>query len=515
MTKWVIIALWASVAGVAAMTVNDWLAVNGANEATFLRQQEDGRRWTWDILQTEVWAWRFAAGIEAEFDHPRRPAFETRGGIYPEGNELVQRYGRYRDDIFDVRAGTFDKTFGKGLTLRSYEDRDFDVYQRLDGGVADAHIAFAGRQWGDVTALWGRNVRDEELQEGSDRVAGGQLTVRPVDFLYLTGSAVQAKVENVSLPEHPMEDEKLYSGGLGGGWRYFDAYAEYATRAGYNFAAADNSGGHGLYAILNGYLPRVSISGEYKQYEDLAYPYDNPPPVSYDSRMITGATGLSPGEWGYFVQATATPLRDLRIRGGYSYADDVVGEQTEKTQMVKEYFAKLRYDFPGDVDVVLEPGFEYLADVLYLGALRSGEMRRIPSAKVSWTPFDDHSFFAKVERERRMSYTVDEEFIDNRIGGGYTYSSWLGITLDYEDSTERVQETVDPGDPLAGIPPVYRMKNNWLWGELRLTWYHELFQNHVLTIGYGSRRGGWVCSSGVCKQEAPFSGLRVALESSF
>jgi hypothetical protein len=87
--------------------------------------------------------------------------------------------------------------------------------------------------------------------------------------------------------------------------------------------------------------------------------------------------------------------------------------------------------------------------------------------------------------------------------------------VSYEDTDERTQELVDPGDPLNNVPSVYRYKNNWLWGEVRLTWYSRTFQNHVLTLGYGSQRGGLVCSSGVCHEQAPFNGLKIALESSF
>jgi len=221
-----------AVGGAGAVGITDWLHINGTNEAVYLRQREDGHRWTWDILQTEVWAWRFAVGVEAEFDHPRRPVYEKQFVPDPEGNELVQRYGRYRDDVFDVRAGNYDKTLGKGLTLRSYEDRDFGVYQRLDGGLGDACVPVAGREWGNVTALWGKNNRDEEEYEEGDRVGGGQLTFKPWDFFYVTGSGAQAKVENVAT--HEREDNDLYAYGLGGGWRYFDLYGEYATRRSYD-----------------------------------------------------------------------------------------------------------------------------------------------------------------------------------------------------------------------------------------------------------------------------------------
>lgn len=508
----VVLALVAA-AGAGAVDVRDWLSINGTNEAVYMRQREDGHRWTWDILQTEVWAWRFAAGVEAEFDHPRRPVFET-NELNIEGDELVQRYVRYRDDIFDLRAGNYDKTLGKGLTLRSYEDRDFDVYQRLDGGVADAYVSVGGRDWFDVTALWGRNKHDDEKQDNYDRVGGGQLTITPVDFFYLTGSAVRAEVENEETQDHQMEENTLYAGGLGGGWQYFDLYGAYATRDGYDALFQEEKEGKGFYGIITGYLPRSSVSFQYKSYEDLAYRYNNPPPVSVDENMITGPDSPSRGEWGYYVQASANPVNDVRVRGGYSYADDKVGENDVKAEELEQYFANVRYDLPWPV--VVEGQYEHLGKLEILGEDVFGDIKRTPSLTMSWTPWDDHSFSTKFEREEKTDYTAGGRvFVYNRADVGYTYSSWLGLTVSYEDTDQKAQELIDPGDPLGGIPAEYRYKNNWVWGEVRLSWYHKVFQNHVLTLGYGSRRGGLVCSSGVCKIEAPFTGVKVALESSF
>ncbi len=504
----------AAAAGAYGVDMTEWLSVNGTNTAVYLRQREDGHRWTWDILQAEVWAWRFAAGAEAEFNHPRRPVFES-NELDIEGDELIQRYARYRDDIFDLRAGNYDKTLGKGLTLRSYEDRDFGVYQRLDGGVADAYVPVGGRDWIDVTALWGRNKHEKEKQERYDRVAGGQLTVRPADFFYVTGSGAKADVvEDPETSGRDTSENTVYAGGLGGGWQYFDLYGEYAVREGYDTIFQEDVEGKGFYGIVTGYMPRSSVSFQYKLYDDLAYRYNNPPPVSVDENMLTGTGSASRGEWGYYVQASANPISDVHVRGGYSYADDKVGENDVKAEELEQYLADVRYDLPWSV--VVEGAYEHLGKLQYLGMDVFGDIRRTPSLTVSWTPWDDHSFSTKFEREEKTDYTAGGGiFIYNRADVGYTYSSWLGLTVSYEDSDQKAQELVDPGDPLRGIPAVYRFKNNWLWGEVRLNWYSEVLQNHVLTIGYGSRRGGQVCSSGVCQTEAPFTGLKVSLESSF
>jgi len=137
--------------------------------------------------------------------------------------------------------------------------------------------------------------------------------------------------------------------------------------------------------------------------------------------MITGPTTPTPGEWGYLVQVSANPLRDVRFRGGYSYADDKVGEQKVKTQEAEQGLATLRYDLPWPV--VIEGGYEYLAKLNIFGEGKSGDVRKTPSLMVSWTPWDDHSFSADFERERRTDYTAGGRvFVYNRANAGYTYS---------------------------------------------------------------------------------------------
>jgi hypothetical protein len=44
----ILILVFTAAAGAGAVGITDWLSVNGTNEAVYLRQREDGHRWTWD-----------------------------------------------------------------------------------------------------------------------------------------------------------------------------------------------------------------------------------------------------------------------------------------------------------------------------------------------------------------------------------------------------------------------------------------------------------------------------------
>ena len=51
------------------------------------------------------------------------------------------------------------------------------------------------------------------------------------------------------------------------------------------------------------------------------------------------------------------------------------------------------------------------------------------------------------------------------------------------------------------------------WIEAEATW--KLNQTNILTVAYGSERGGLRCSGGICKFINPFNGFRMTIQSIF
>jgi hypothetical protein len=95
---------------------------------------------------------------------------------------------------------------------------------------------------------------------------------------------------------------------------------------------------------------------------------------------------------------------------------------------------------------------------------------------------------------------TDEKYNYLRPSLGYSYNSRLYVAFDYERTNHEVAVA-------AGQPPA---KTQWLFGQAR----YVITDQHSVTVGYGTRRGGKICSGGMCRVESPFDGL-MNLTSSF
>jgi hypothetical protein len=54
-------------------------------------------------------------------------------------------------------------------------------------------------------------------------------------------------------------------------------------------------------------------------------------------------------------------------------------------------------------------------------------------------------------------------------------------------------------------------KKMWIVAELS----YRFNSNNIITLMYGDERGGQICSTGLCRQVLPFSGLRISLLTNF
>jgi hypothetical protein len=107
------------------------------------------------------------------------------------------------------------------------------------------------------------------------------------------------------------------------------------------------------------------------------------------------------------------------------------------------------------------------------------------------------------EYEKRTVNVGDEDnevtYTDYILEVGSSWASKLNGTVYYEKTNEE--------------PDEYALlkKKQFVFYEIN----YFLSNEHKVTVGYGSLRGGEVCSGGVCKYEIPFEGLRVTLTSVF
>ncbi|MCP4231363.1 MAG: hypothetical protein GY771_14610, partial [bacterium] len=484
-----------------ALDLGDQIYIMGNTTATYLQQKENRQRWMWDDLSAELTVMNATIGIQADLYQPKRLKFGNPPDSL-EHNEIDRRYFRYRDDTFTAYIGHYEKTLGRGLAFRSFNNLAFDEDNIVDGVMASTDIY----DFADITALFGSWT--EEGHDKPHKARGGEINLYPFGLfeslpdrmLGLKGELVSAEVDVGGV------GYDLQMLGIGGSfnWDYFDVYSEYVYRSGYDvYGKVDNNYGTGIYVSGNVYIPYISIGGQFKDYHHLKYPFCDPPTVTDSGQSINDGGN----EWGYMFTAGSRPFDELFVEGGYAKSEmdpEIVGSTTN-TGDLQEFFFASNYQVPFDFfDATLEAGYTYWDESSLrvdpnLGNLTTGTLRKWPWGKLHYNPFDDHAISMEGEYESRTLHQSERTYTDRRWAIGYTFRSITGVTARYEDSNELVSERF--GNGINDIRKVHQ----WIWYE----GFVDIGSGRKLTLGYGAQRGGYVCSSGVCPEEAPSTGFKV------
>jgi len=204
---------------------------------------------------------------------------------------------------------------------------------------------------------------------------------------------------------------------------------------------------------------------------------------------------------------------ELYVEGGYAKldSDPEINGTTTSTGEIQEYYATSTFDLPFEsLDMTIEAGYTYwdessLDSDPTLGDLATGTLRKWPWGKLHYNFQDDHSVSLEGKYESRTLHQSKRTYTDRSWDIGYTFRSITGVTVSYEDSNELVSERFGPG--IDDIRKVHQ----WLWYE----GFVDIGSGRKLMLGYGAQRGGYVCSSGVCREEAPFTGFKIEFSGSF
>jgi hypothetical protein len=84
------------------------------------------------------------------------------------------------------------------------------------------------------------------------------------------------------------------------------------------------------------------------------------------------------------------------------------------------------------------------------------------------------------------------------ISASYGYGEALLFTVGYQ---------------FVDMTLVRRYKGETYWPVFEAVW--SITERNMLRVRVGSERGGYTCSGGVCREEAPFRGIKAQLISTF
>lgn len=405
--------------------------------------------------------------------------------------------GNKREGL-EVIAGNYYTLFGRGMVLNSYENRAIRIDNNLLG------VKVTGRYAGFIlTGLSGMaaNIRNERTD-----------ILHAVDLEYRNWKPLKIGATVASnLP--PLEEQARTTMAsvriLPSFWN-LDMYAEYTAK--FNEATLQNalngSGsivGEGFYGNLNLYFGPLSLSGEYKYYDNFAFFsqdgtifYNKPPDVRLEYTYILPNRHPSPLD--------ANNETGFQAVGGYNLDDDTyftAGYSLTNTLSSSSYYQR--------VNQTSLPIATQLEE-LYLTATRDWESLTLIAAFAysqelstnteNITPILEgryyfgglNTFKVIIEHQHVTDYTTTEEYYTDVLTLEYLRSPNFSVALVTE------MKTTEPE-----VDNIVRKFYGFVQGTFKIGGYADL------SLLIGSRQAGNICIGGVCRYEPEFKGVELTL----
>lgn len=406
-----------------------------------------------------------------------------------------QEYGLENEQIFNDKmsvqlnykrwefwVGDVYETFGRGLALNLFENRD--LY--FDTGLRGGKIAYRSKKL-RFKAIYGTS-RDGD-QVFKENIGGVNLELRPVRDLQVGASLVQQ--EGIYYQKHMTPE--IYAG-----YEYypFSIYAEYAQKRIEDF---DLYGGEGLFTSFTAAVAGIAAQVNYKYYnfgED--NPYVTPPIVQreFTTKLLSSHPHLPyiDDQVGFEIDISATPHDLVFLNLNFSRASkhegsSVLPSLNEDYAPFWELFIETEYYARPDLNTKFGVGINEEAGPNFWQKKTGLLGEAIYNVNDLW------SVTLLAENMQVDDVNLDEEYLDNYFALTLGRAPYGTVTFSYENSTE---ETTTEWD-------------KWLGVECAFTVYTQ----HRLTVFYGRERGGLKCTSGVCRTVQPFEGFKIGYEGRF
>jgi hypothetical protein len=437
-------------------------SIRGSNEMIFSRDVED----TLDELENWFDVSIDMGEVTAGF---RYQMYETSARGANESAGFSQRFAEFRRDWLTLRAGNYYETFGRGLVLRVFEDREIRQETSLDGVALEARLEdFMDLK---MTGITGRS--------GDDFVRGGDVEATLLPGVKLGAAYAMSNRSYTDRTEMGGIRSDVSHGPLG-------VYAEFATRDGFH-----EFEGSGFYLSTTLSVPKLGVVAEYKDYDDFEFAYHNPPAALRDHSVNLLARHprvVQPDdEQGFQVEATYSPSFSTTIIGSDSYTAQHSGDAP-----FHEQYLEIRQD---------------IGDRLFT-ILAGARSREIPSGRdeanavYRYTGAGELDF--RITDERSISLIYEHQLTESAYGDvtdqygvvGFSCCSILMFSLQAERTSEK--------DPVTD-------KDFWLMGSLGL----KFARRHDVSLSVGTRRSRFICSSGMCRFEPKLEGAELRIVSTF
>jgi hypothetical protein len=404
-----------------------------------------------------------------------------------------------RDEGLEITGGNFYNLFGRGMVLKCYEDRAIRIDNNLMG------VKLTGKYAGFViTGLSG--MAANSINERRD-------ILHAVDLEYRGWQPLKAGVTVASnlLPSEEAARTTLASLRIIPSFWDIDIYTEYTAKfnedLNQNFFNGDETiVGQGFYGNLNYYLGSLSILGEYKYYDNIAFTsqdgtiyYNTPPSVRLEYTYI-------------LPNRHPSPLNQANEQGFQTTASYNLNDETYFTAaytQTKTLPASSFYQRINETDV---PILTQLREYYFTGqrdwseSLTSiaafGYNEELATNTKNLTPILENRFyFGEVntiklilEHQQVTNRTTKEEYFSDVVEVEYLRSPSFSIAVVAELQTrEPAQDNIV----------------RKFWGFVQAG--YKIGNHSDISLLAGSRQAGNICIGGVCRYEPAFQGVELKI----
>ena len=440
----------------------------------------------------------FSAGLRFEAFQPNDPdPSVSRGKV--RYADIAYKY--FTVDIGDIEegititAGNFYKLFGRGLILKSYEDRNIRVDNNLLGVKVQAnYLDFS------ISALSGS--AENSNAERNDIIHAMDLQYNGLDFVKLatTFASNQPEIEGIARTT-------LASFRLQPSYWNLDGYAEYGIKSNTDdqstyFSDDEWKIGEAFYGSMNFYYDAFSIVGEYKYYDNYAF-------TSSDGTIFYNTSPSLRKEYTYqLLNRHPSPLDQSNEEGfavevNYNFSDEtsvVANYGLTQTLSTSSYYQRINnFSLPIVTqlkEVYLQATHSWNESFTTIAAFGYNEELSTNTKNV--TPILENKFYFDdintiklvLEHQQTENLTTDEKYFNDVIAIEYLRSPGFNVSLVTELKTTEPEESKT-------------LRKVWSF----IQFGYKLGNHTDLSLLVGSRQAGNICIGGICRFEPAFQGI--------
>lgn len=448
----------------------------------------------------------FSAGLRFDIFQPNDPDPSISRGKERYA-DIAYKYLKAEIGNFEkgvaVTAGNFYSLFGRGLILKSYEERNIRIDNNLLGVKAE------GRYGGFILqALTG--MPENALAQRKDILHAIDLEYRGFQNLQVGGSFASNQPDINGVARTTLASIRVQPSI----WN-FDFYLEYGIKQNDDvkrnvFKNNEEIIGQAFYGSMNFYLGSFSFAGEVKHYDNFAF-------TTHDGTVVYNTPPSLRKEYTYqLLNRHPSPLDQTNERGFQAEVNYYLDDNNQlnanfgmtETLPASSYFQRvLGFNLPVFIQhkEFFIQGARNWSDS-YTSILSFGFNEELPTNTRNFAPILENRFYfdnintvkVTIEHQHTTNRTTDEKYYSNVLALEYLRSPSLSISLVTEVETKEPEEG---------------RKVRKLWSFIQLG--YKIFQNTDLSLLIGSRQAGNICIGGVCRFEPEFRGIELSMLTRF